>query len=109
MNHTNSDPDENERLKEAGFQTVSVADFRNLSPEEDALLEMRLALSRALRMRREGANLTQVARASRVGSSQSRIAKAERGHTWVSRDLMVRALLATGATQRDVAQALTPR
>lgn len=95
-------------LERAGFQTVSVQEFLNLSPEESAWIELRLSLSRELRTRRERSHLTQTALAERLGSSQSRIAKAERGHHGVSLDLMIRALLATGATQADIARAIAP-
>jgi len=95
-------------LERAGFQTVSVQEFLNLSPEENAWIELRLSLSRELRTRRERAHLTQTALAERLGSSQSRIAKAESGHQGISLDLMVRALLATGATQADIARAIAP-
>ena len=93
-------------LERAGFATVTVEQFLNLTPDESAWIEMRLSLARELRARREEADLTQTALAERIGSSQSRIAKAERGTSGVSLDLLVRALLATGATQNDIARAL---
>lgn len=49
---------------------------------------------------------TQTALASRLGSSQSRVAKVEAGDATVSLDLQVRALLALGGGPRDVAKAL---
>ena len=41
-----------------------------------------------------------------LGSSQSRVAKIEAGESNVSFDLLVRALLATGAKPREVGQAI---
>lgn len=97
------------RLESAGFAVGSTADFLGLSAEEGALVEMRLALSLALRDRRGEAGLTQAALARRIGSSQSRVAKMEAGDPSVSLDLLIRALLAVGASRRDVGQALARR
>lgn len=97
------------RLERAGFTVGSVAEFLNLSDEEAALVEMRLVLSRALRERRTAAGLTQGALARLMGSSQSRVAKMEAGDPSVSLDLLIRALLAAGASRREVGQALARR
>ena len=97
------------RLERAGWTVGSAAAFLELSDEEAALVEMRLALSESLRERRQRAHLTQTALAKRLGSSQSRVAKMEAGDPTVSLDLLVRALLALGASQRDVAKALSRR
>ena len=95
------------RLTEAGWRVGSAREFLGLSAEEAVLVEMRLALSASLRVRRERAELTQAALAKRVGSSQSRVAKMEAGDPTVSIELLIKALLAAGATRRDVAKALS--
>lgn len=100
------DTKKRKRLEAAGFAVGSAAEFLELAPEEAALVEMRLALSRALRERRTAAGLTQAALARRVGSSQSRVAKMEAGDPSVSLDLLVRALLAAGASRREVGHAV---
>jgi DNA-binding XRE family transcriptional regulator len=95
------------RLEATGWATGSAADFLELSAEEAVLVEMRLALSAGLRERRAASGLTQAALARRLGSSQSRVAKMEAGDPSVSLDLLIRALVSVGATQRDVARTLT--
>ncbi|CAN5268839.1 hypothetical protein BH09GEM1_BH09GEM1_26300 [soil metagenome] len=85
------------------------ATFLKLTPEEAALVEMRLALSRSLRERRLAAGLTQTAFAKQLGSSQSRVAKLEAGDPSVSLERLIRALLSVGASRKDVAHALTRR
>lgn len=97
------------RLEAAGFAVGSAGEFLGLTPADAALTEMRLALSRALRDRRDEAALTQAALARRIGSSQSRVAKMEAGDPSVSLDLLIRALLAVGASRREVGQALARR
>jgi DNA-binding XRE family transcriptional regulator len=103
------DAKKRKQLERAGFAVGTAADFLDLGAEEAALLEMRLALSRTLRERRTEAGLTQAALARLTGSSQSRVAKMEAGDPSVSLDLLIRALLAVGASRREVGQALARR
>jgi DNA-binding XRE family transcriptional regulator len=103
------DAKKRKRLEASGWSVDDAAAFLKLSPEETVLVEMRLALSRTLRERRAAAGLTQTALAKQLGSSQSRVAKLEAGDASVSLELLIRALLAVGASRRDVAQALGRR
>jgi Helix-turn-helix len=63
-------------------------------------------LSVAAKQSRVQHALSQTVLAKRMKSSQSRIAKIEAADPSVSIDLMVRALLASGAGRADVARAL---
>jgi DNA-binding XRE family transcriptional regulator len=103
------DAKKRKRLEAAGWTVGDARDFLKLSPGEAALVEMRIALSRSLRERRLDAGLTQIALAKQLGSSQSRVAKLEAGDASVSLELLIRALLAIGASRRDVANALARR
>ena len=94
------------RLEAAGFKIGTAKEFLGLTPEEDALVEMRLALSTAIRERRQAQNLSQLLIARRLQSSQSRVAKIEAGDPSVSVDLLMRALLATGATREEVGKVI---
>lgn len=97
------------RLEKAGWSVGDTAAFLELTPEEAAVVEMRAALSRALKSRRIAAGLTQTALARQLGSSQSRVAKLESADPSVSLDLLIRALLALGASRKEVAAALVRR
>lgn len=99
------DKNKRERLQAQGWKVGTVAEFLELTPEESALIEIKLALSRSLRDRRQ-ARMTQAELAARIKSSQPRIAKAERGDRSVSMDLLVRAMLATGATPKDIGETI---
>ena len=72
------------RLEARGWRVGSAKDFLGLSPEEAALVETRLTLSQALRLRRVAHGLTQGELARRLKSSQSRVAKMEAGDKTVS-------------------------
>ncbi|OGO38999.1 MAG: hypothetical protein A2Z03_00735 [Chloroflexi bacterium RBG_16_56_8] len=62
---------------------------------------MKLALSESVKGR-----LTQMELARLLESSQSRVAKMESGDSSVSLDLLVRSLIALGATRQDLAQVI---
>src|SRR5688572_23996687 len=106
---TRMDAKKRKRLETAGWRVGSTADFLELSAEETALVETRLAVSEALRQRRQEQGVTQAALAKKLRSSQSRVAKMEAGDPSVSLDLLLRAFFATGATKRDLARVLTSR
>jgi DNA-binding XRE family transcriptional regulator len=93
------------RLEAAGWRFGEAANFLELTPEESALVEIKLTLSQKLRERRQ-ARMTQAELAERIGSSQPRVARAERGDRSVSMDLLIRAMLATGATPKDIGTAI---
>ena len=95
------------RLRAAGWKVGSAKDFLKLSDEEAALVELKLSLASALKQARQKRRLSQVDLAERMGSSQSRVAKLEAGDPSVTIDLMVRAILATGATRRELQRAFT--
>lgn len=103
------DAKKRKRLEKAGWRVGNAADFLGLSDEETALVEMRLALSQSLKERRLASGFTQTTLAKQLGSSQSRVAKLEAADPSVSLDLLIRALLAVGASRKDVATALARR
>lgn len=95
------------KLETAGWKVSTVDEFLELTPEESAYIEMKLALSHTLRQRRLHNKLSQIELAKMVHSSQSRIAKMEAGDPSVSIDLIMKSLLALGASPKDVAKAIS--
>lgn len=95
-----------QRLEAAGWSIGDASDFLELSPEEATYIELKLALSKRLKQLRLSKQLSQQALAQRIKSSQSRVAKMEAGDPSVSLDLLVRALLSTGATTQELAEAI---
>ena len=95
------------RLEKKGWRIGDAKELLQLSDEEVAYIELKLALGDRLRSMREKKAVTQVAMAKLIGSSQSRIAKMEAGDPSVSIDLLVKALLALGATPKQIAGAMT--
>jgi len=97
------------RLKEKGWKIGSADEFLELSPEESAYIELKLRLSDSLRQRRALSRLSQKEVASLIKSSQSRVAKMEGGDPSVSLDLLVKTLLAMGASDQDLANVIAAR
>ncbi|WP_369791881.1 helix-turn-helix transcriptional regulator [Synechococcus sp. PCC 7336] len=66
---------------------------------------MKLALSHSLKERRQSL-MAQSELAERIHSSQPRIANAENGDVFVSIELLIRTILATGASPQDIGQVI---
>ncbi len=91
-------------LESKGYTVGSVDKFLGLSKEESEYIELKVALSQALAERRKKSNLTQIQLARKLKSSQSRVAKMEKGDPSVSLDLLIKSLLATGVTKKNIAK-----
>ena len=61
-----------ERPEARGWRVRSARDFLGLTPEEAALIELKLALSESLRARRRAQKLTQLALAKRLSGGFAR-------------------------------------
>lgn len=92
-----------QRLEDKGWKIGSASEFLELSPEESIIVEIKLALSLNLKERRQRL-MTQAELAEKINSNQPRVAKAENGDDSVSIELLIRAILATGATPQDIGQ-----
>lgn len=90
------------RLTAAGFRVCDAEDFLGLSDEERQLVELRLQVSKAVRRRRQEHDWSQKQLASKLKSSQSRVAKIEAAAADVSLDLSFRALFAAGGNLKDL-------
>ena len=77
-----------------------------LSPEETALVEMRLTLAREVEKMRIKKGISQRELSARLGTRQPAIARMENRPQTSSLDGLVRALLALGATPRKIAATL---
>ena len=94
-------------LEAKGFKVGAVQEFLDLTDEEMEILELRVALVKALRtLRQETLDLSQETFAELIGSSQSRVAKMEAGDPSVSLDLLLKTLVRGGVTREEIGQAL---
>jgi ribosome-binding protein aMBF1 (putative translation factor) len=94
-------------LEAKGWKVGSAKDFLGLTDHEAAYIELRLKLAQGLKAKRSSRGLSQTELAKAVHSSQSRVAKMEAGDPTVSLDLLVRSLLALGASSRELGQIIS--
>jgi len=94
------------KLEEKGFRVGSAAEFLDLTPEEEAYIEIRLAVSNMIKTQRTKRGWTQAQLARAMGSSQSRIAKLEAGDPSTSLDLMIKTLLRLGISKKEIGKLL---
>ena len=92
------------KLEAAGWKVGSTTEFLHLTPEEVAIIELKLALASEIKKCRLHEKLTQNQVAGLVKSSQSRVAKMEAGDPSVSLDLLIRCLFALGTSTKDLAK-----
>ena len=96
------------RLEAKGWAVGTTTEFLDLTPADEAYIELRLRLADGLRARRQKKRLTQTAFAKAIRSSQ-RVAKMELGDPTVSLDLLITSLLALGASRTDLAALISGR
>ena len=99
--------DKRNELEQKGWRIGNAGDFLDLTPEESAFIDLKLALSESLKEQRRRSKITQTELAIMLKSSQSRIAKMEAGDPSVSIDLLIRSLLALGVTNKDLAKTIS--
>lgn len=96
------DKSKQKRLVKAGFRLGTTREFLGLSPEEQSMVELRLAICQRIRQLREKRQWSQQQLAARMRSSQSRVAKIEAATDGVSLDLMFAGYFALGGRVTDL-------
>ena len=87
-----------------GWTQGSVQELLGLTDQEAILVEMRVRLSESVRARRRAKRLTQRQLAECIGSTQPRVARLEQAGASI--EMLLRALLALGASRREIARLL---
>jgi len=95
-----------EVLEQKGWKVGSARGFLGLTAEEESYIEIKLSLSQLLQEKRKTRRLTQNQLATLIQSSQSRVAKMEKGEESVSIDLILRSLLALGIEVNEIGRSL---
>ena len=90
------------RLEAKGWRVGSAEELLGMTSDEAAYVDLRLKFSGAVRDFRKKKRLTQIELAELL--HQSRVAKVEAADESVSLDLLIRSLLALGATDQDLAK-----
>ncbi|HBW58153.1 MAG TPA: transcriptional regulator [Oscillatoriales bacterium UBA8482] len=100
------DEEKKKRLEAKGWKVGTVAEFLELTPEEAILVEIKLALSRNLKERRQKL-MTELELTEKTNSSQIPIIKLENEADSVSIELLIKGILATGATPQEIGDVIS--
>ncbi len=92
------------RLEAQGWKVGTADEFLQLSPQEQAMVEIKLVLSQELKERRKDSLMSQLELAKLLRSRESRVAKMEKGDPSIPIDMLIKSLLAMGATKNDIAK-----
>jgi ribosome-binding protein aMBF1 (putative translation factor) len=88
------------------FIDVDVADWLDLDESDRKVVELRVALVKQIRHRRDATGISQAALAKRIGTAQPNIAKIEAGGIGISLDLLMRVFFATGGRIAELSEAV---
>jgi len=88
------------KLEAKGWKIGSAQELLNLTDQEVAYIELKLALGENLKKLRLEKKMTQNDLAKLIKSNQSRVAKMEAGDMSVSIDLLVKSLLSLGTSRK---------
>jgi len=94
------------KLEAKGWKLGDIDELLGLDKAEMAIVEMKVALAKAIVDKRKKTNITQNQMAKSIKSSQSRVAKIEHADPTVSFELMLRSLLSMGTTKKEIAKAI---
>lgn len=91
------------RLEAAGWKFGDYSDFLGLTPEEKALVEIRLAATREMERLRMENPISQAELARRMGMKQPNVSRFLKNPAKATLDTIFQALLALGSTPKKIA------
>ncbi|MGB0562231.1 MAG: transcriptional regulator [Spirulinaceae cyanobacterium] len=100
------DAQKRRKLETAGWKVGDIDEFLGLSPQEVALIDMKIALMKKLREQRTDQQVTQQTPAAAVDASESGLTTMELGDPSVSLDVLIQSLLNLGLSAQDVGQVI---
>ncbi len=95
------------RLEAAGWKVGNAEDLLGLTTAESEYIDVKIALSNKLKEVRIKHKLTQVETAKILKTSQSRLAKMEKGDPSATADLLIKALFLLGVKKKNLAKILS--
>ncbi len=97
------DAKKKEKLQAVGYRITDAADWLNLTPQEQTLVNMRVNFALEIERLRKEKKLTQEALAAKIGTKQSGVARMLGNPASATIDTLVKTLIALGATPRRIA------
>lgn len=94
------------RLAAAGFRETTIGEFLDLTPEEEEVIKIKVELCHLLARSRMDKNLTKADVDALLDVSETEVKQTENGRQFVGMEATLLALLAAGATRRDIGRAI---
>jgi predicted XRE-type DNA-binding protein len=92
------------RIEAMGGRVTTVEEWLDLTPEEVAVIDMKIRLGEEIKARRRQKRLSQERVAKILKTSQGRVSKLEKGQATL--DQLARSLVALGGSREEVARAI---
>lgn len=93
-----------DRIEQMGGRVATVEEWLDLSPEEVAVIDMKIRLGEEFRARRQQKRMSQETAAKILKTSQGRVSKLERGQATL--DQLARSVLRLGGSRASVGRAI---
>ena len=97
------DTKKRKRLEAAGYQITDSAEWLGLTPQEQAIVNMRVNFALEIERVRKASNITQQELADKIGTRQSGVARMLNNPTTATIDSLIKTLLALGASPKRIA------
>ncbi|MEE8277571.1 MAG: helix-turn-helix transcriptional regulator [Thermoanaerobaculia bacterium] len=93
------------RIKAMGGRVTTVEEWLDITPEEVAIIDMKIRLGEVLKARRKKKRLSQDRVAKILNTSQGRVSKMEKGQA--SLEQLAWSLLVLGCSKQELVRAIT--
>ena len=97
------DTKKRKQLEAAGYRITDSAEWLELTPQEQAIVNMRVNFALEIERVRKASNITQQKLAEKIGTRQSGVARMLNNPTTATIDSLIRTLLALGASPKRIA------
>jgi len=97
------DPKKRKLLLAAGYQINDSAEWLELTPQEQAIVNMRVNFALEIERVRKASNITQQELAEKIGTRQSGVARMLNNPASATIDSLIKTLLALGASPKRIA------
>ncbi len=94
------------RIEAMGGRVTTVEEWLDLTPEEVAIIDMKIGLGEELKAQRKAKRFSQEKAARLLKTSQGRVSKMEKGQA--SLEQLVESVLALGGSRRSLARVIAP-
>ena len=97
------DTKKRKQLLAAGYQITDSAEWLGLTPQEQAIVNMRVNFALEIERVRKASNITQLELAEKIGTRQSGVARMLNNPASATIDSLIKTLLALGASPKRIA------